>query len=173
MHRLTRYVLLRNNFALKSILSIGDDMFLVNIRVTKRRALFLTLILVLAATLAVCIGFMNENRPQKDEYACADGEDVAEYLKEFGIEVGEITVDEITVPHMFGEVYHSYNKLQESQGFDLSDFKGKTLTRYTAEVLNNPGFDSGVFAEILVYGKKIVGADVYSVSADGFIAALK
>ncbi len=148
-------------------------MLFVNLKITKRRAVFFSLVLMLCVGFACCVGFMNENKPQNDSEKITDKSDIVRYLDSFGIEAGEITVDKITVPHMFGEVYYSYNKIQESQGFDLSDFKGEILTRYTAEVLNYPDYSEGVFAEVLVHNKEIVGVDIYSVSADGFIMALK
>ena len=77
------------------------------------------------------------------------------------------------MPYEFGEVYTSYNSIQKEQGFDLSQLKGETLTRYTAQVNNYPNSDDDVFVEVLVYNKLIVGADIYSVSSNGFIVALK
>ncbi len=148
-------------------------MFCLSLKITQKRAVFLALVLISVVLVAVSVGFKKESKPKKDVFYCSDSDDVIKYLNSFDIKTGEISVDEITVPFEFGDVYYSYNKIQQSQGFDLSDFKGKTLTRYTAEVKNYPEFDSGVYAEILVYEKEIVGADIYSVSADGFIVALK
>ena len=69
-------------------------------------------------------------------------------------------------------IYENYNKLQKSQGYDLSLFKGVTVTQYTYEVKNYPT-DEVVLVHLLVYDGVIIGADVMSTAADGFMQGLK
>lgn len=106
-----------------------------------------------------------------DAAVSADVTTPGEYLSSFGFSFEAPVKDEVTVPYVFEAVYENYNAIQRSQGFDLSKYKGKTLTRYTYPLLEENRDDR--FAEILLYGDMIVGADIYSVGFDGEMTALK
>ena len=97
------------------------------------------------------------------------------YIESFElcIDYDSAIVDEIIIPSEFNNIYIDYNKLQKSQGFNLENYKGCSLTRYTFAVLNYPNKQVNVFAEVLSDGKHIVGADMYCTDIDGFIKALK
>lgn len=58
------------------------------------------------------------------------------------------------------EVFARYNKLQKSQGYDLSAYAGKEVMRYVYEVLNYPDATDPVYATVLVYDKHVIGGDV-------------
>lgn len=148
-------------------------MFLIGFRLSKKNTLILAVILIVVFLLSLYLGYIQEYKPTENLNVCNNTDDVATYLKSFDIDFGEFQIDEITVPYEFGEVYSSYNSIQKEQGFDLSEYKGKTLTRYTAKVRNFPDSNDDVYVEVLVFNKMIVGADIYSVSSNGFIIALK
>ena len=103
---------------------------------------------------------------------CSTETEVREYLNSFGLKLGDCAFDEVTVPYEFNDVYNNYNKIQQSQGFDLTELKGKAVHRYTFSVQN---YSEGerVFAEVLIYDNKIVGADIYSTDSSGFMVPLK
>lgn len=147
-------------------------MFSVNLKLTNKRLTAILLIFSLSVTVLVALRLETFAKREAPSVQCSTEDDVRKYVASFGIETGEYTVDSVTVPYEFGEVYSSYNKVQLSQGFDLSGFKGKTLKRYTFEVLEHPEGDN-VFAEVLLFDKTVVGADVYSTALDGFIIPLK
>lgn len=98
-----------------------------------------------------------------------------DFLKSFGWEVSSnVSEESVTIPIEFGEIYENYNELQRSQGYDLRDFKGKTVTKYTYEVINYPRFADddlppNVVANILVYEGKIIGGDICSMELAGFL----
>lgn len=69
----------------------------------------------------------------------------------------------------FDETFESYNELQKLQGMDLSRYKGQRAKRYTYTVLNYPGQEEGVQANVLVLNDTIIGGDVSSVAIDGFM----
>jgi len=98
-----------------------------------------------------------------------------EFLKSYGWEVSSnVTEEIIIIPPQFNEIYKNYNEMQKQQGFDLSNFKGKTVTKYTYEVINYPKSASdeyapNVFANLLVYEDKIIGGDICSMELDGFL----
>lgn len=148
-------------------------MFLIGFRLSKKKTVVLTLALLVIFFLSLYVGYSQEYKTTENSYFCNNTDDIAMYLSSFNIDFGEFQIDEITVPYEFSDVYSSYNLIQKEQGFDLTEYKGKTLTRYTANVKNYPDFDDDVYVEVLVYDKLIVGADIYSVSSNGFIVGLK
>ena len=67
---------------------------------------------------------------------------------------------EYTLPATLDTVLQSYNELQKEQGFDLSRYTGKTLTRYTYELEGYEGKTGKVYANLVLYRDRIVAADV-------------
>jgi hypothetical protein len=99
--------------------------------------------------------------------------DAAEYLSGFGWEIsGEpSSVRNVGIPEHFSEAYEDYNELQRSQGFDLSQYRGKSAVMYTFKILNHPA-QTNVFANVLVFNGKVIGGDVVSYAVNGFIHGL-
>ena len=87
-------------------------------------------------------------------------------------EADPASVDEVTIPAEFDDVYARYNALQKTQGLDLSRYAGKTVKRYTYRVTNYPGASENVVANLLVYKNRVVGADICSTEYRGFMHAL-
>lgn len=100
--------------------------------------------------------------------------DRIEFLRQFGWEVESepVEIAEVTVPEEFDKVYQSYNELQKKQGFDLSKYAKKNIQRYTYRITNYDGYDGEVLVSILVYKNKVIGGDVCSADANGFIHGL-
>ena len=96
-------------------------------------------------------------------------QDVVAFLQQFGwqVEGKAIEVKDVTVPAEFDKVYAGYNQVQLAQGLDLARYKGKTLTRYTFKVTNYEGYEGTVYANVLVYRKKVVGGDICSAQIEG------
>lgn len=149
-------------------------MFAVNIRVSKIKLVLFICAAVVMAVLIIAV-YNKSQKQQAIKPVCNNEQEIISYIASFGVTVAtdSVKVDTVIVPSEFNEVYTNYNKLQIEQGFDLTKYKGKQLTRYTFSVTNysQEGFD--VFAEILLYDNKVVAADVYSTNVDGFIKALK
>lgn len=101
-------------------------------------------------------------------------EDRIEFLGQFGWEVDSTPVEEVevTIPSEFDKVYQSYNELQKKQGFDLTKYLKKDVMRYTYRITNYPNYEGEVYVNILVYKKKVIGGDVCSADANGFIHGL-
>lgn len=98
-------------------------------------------------------------------------EDRVAFLSGYGwtVEQDPVEVLEVIVPEEFDQVYQEYNALQQAQGFDLTDYAGKRCKRYTYRVTNYPEKDSEVHASILMYGDRLIGGDISSTAADGFM----
>ena len=94
------------------------------------------------------------------------------FLKSFGWEFAEkYTQKDVIIPSEFNDVYSNYNEIQKKQGFDLSDYKGKTVKLYTYSITNYKNQENSgcIFANILVFDNKIIGGDICSTALDGFM----
>ncbi|MDR1391926.1 MAG: DUF4830 domain-containing protein [Clostridiales bacterium] len=93
------------------------------------------------------------------------------YIQNFGwlVEKKPVDIKYIKVPNNFDVIYDSYNKIQKKIGFDLSNYKGCKLIRYSYKVLNHKETDQDVRANVFIYNKKITCADISSIDFNGFI----
>ena len=96
------------------------------------------------------------------------------FLSAFGYEADENAKStvEYTLPKALDAVLLGYNELQKEQGLDLGKYTGKTVTRYTYEIKNYDGYEGAVYANLIVYRNKIVGADLTGVGDEPFVKAL-
>ena len=101
-------------------------------------------------------------------------EDRVAYLESYGWTVSPeaVSVEELLIPEEFDETYDQYLALQAQQGFDLTQYKGKRVKRYTYQVTNYPSGESGVEAGLLIYKNTVVAGEVLSTKLGGFIQGL-
>ena len=101
-------------------------------------------------------------------------EDRVAYLESYGWTVSHeaVSVEELLIPEEFYETYDQYLALQAQQGFDLTQYKGKRVKRYTYQVTNYPSGESGVEAGLLIYKNTVVAGEVLSTKLGGFIQGL-
>ena len=83
-----------------------------------------------------------------------------------------IQTQSVKIPAEDSEVFRRYNELQQSQGFELSQYAGRQATRYVYEVLNAPESQGPVYATVFVLDGKIVGGDVTDTAPEGKMQAL-
>ena len=93
------------------------------------------------------------------------------FLKEKGWDVTETPTQsgQVRIPDKESEVFDRYNALQKSQGYDLSQYAGKTVMRYVYQVNNYPGATDPVYATLLVYKDQIIGGDITNTAVKGQI----
>ena len=137
----------------------------------------LAIILLLAAVAAVLVLCLNGSKAAPVQQSAADAEpkeiksneDRIGYLKERGWKVKEepVQTQEVRVPDTENEVFSRYNTLQISQGFDLTQYAGKTIQRYVYEITNYPDSDECWYATLLVYKNSVIGGDVASGAKGG------
>ena len=96
-------------------------------------------------------------------------------LQELGWEVSSSPVEsgQVRIPETATQVYERYNALQKSQGYDLTQYAGKTVMRYVYKVNNFPGATEPVYATLLIYKNQIIGGDVTNTAANGVVQGLK
>ena len=111
---------------------------------------------------------------QVDPRGIKTNADRVAFLEGYGWIVSQepAAVEDIRLPDTFDASYDEYLSLQKSQGFDLSQYAGKTVKRYTYQVSNYPGLQENIWASLLLYKKEVIGGEIYSNEGDGFIQAL-
>ncbi len=98
-----------------------------------------------------------------------------EFLASCGYTVSDepARTQEVRIPEAFNEVYTRYNAIQQSQGFDLTKYQGKTVLQVVYQVENYPGESSEpVYATLLLYRNKLIGADLSRGGTEGFLQPL-
>lgn len=102
------------------------------------------------------------------------GEDRVAYLEQYGwsVDPEALAVEELLVPKQFDESYAEYLQLQGAQGFDLTKYCGKRVKRYAYAVNNYPTGETGVQAGLLIYKNTVIGGEILSGQAGGFLHGL-
>jgi len=102
-------------------------------------------------------------------------EDRIAYLSSYGWMVSDqpVSVEELIIPEEFDDTYSQYLELQASQGFDLTEYAGKRVKRYTYQVNNYPTGESNIQTGLLIYKNTVIGGDVLSAQLGGFIHGLE
>jgi len=100
--------------------------------------------------------------------------DRVNYLSAYGWTVVEepLASQEMLIPETLDESYDEYLSLQSGQGFDLAQYAGKRVKRYTYEVTNYPTGEQGVQINLLLYKNRVVAGEVLSPRLDGFLHGL-
>lgn len=103
--------------------------------------------------------------------AAKTAEQRVSFLNSFGYEVEAepSLIEEVIIPSEFDKDYETYNNYQKLSGFDLSKFKGDRVKKYTYRVTNYPDHTGEVNANLLVYKGKVIGGDISSAEAEGFV----
>ena len=101
-------------------------------------------------------------------------EDRIAYLESYGWQVSQepSAVEELLIPESFDDSYTQYLELQSSQGFDLTEYCGKRVKRYTYEISNYPTGETGIQAGLLTHKNPVLGGDVPPPQRGGSIHGL-
>ena len=105
----------------------------------------------------------------------SDNDSRVQFLQDLGWQVttSPKEASQVRIPSEQSPVYSRYNDLQKSQGYDLSQYAGKTVMRYVYEINNYPNAEQPVYATLLVYKSQIIGGDVTDTAAKGVVQGLK
>ena len=149
-------------------------MVIVSAKVSKRKILIgiVAAVCIIALLVVLCRKAYQPAQPEEtpaQTLKAATNEDRLAFLASFGWQVREAPTEtqEVRIPKEFNEVFTRYNQLQQSQGFDLSDYAGKTAKRYVYAITNYPGGSQDFYATVLVCQNKIIGGDVTSTAEGG------
>lgn len=157
-------------------------MVIMTAKVSKRKIIaMLLLIALIVAVLAVLLSHSGDAAPAPDTSAQTPAPEKIKtneariaYLSSYGWEVSEepVQTQEVRIPTDPSEVFQRYNELQMSQGFDLSEYAGKTVRRYVYAITNYPGGKENFYATLLVYKDDVIGGDVASAEKGGVMHGL-
>ncbi len=132
-------------------------------------------VLSIVAIAIIAIVFASKSANDRSEvYKMTNEHQRQEFISQLGWEVSEEydTCRIVIIPQEFDEVYTDYNDLQKAQGFDLEDFKGKTVEIYSYPVYNYPD-EQEVMMNLMVCDGRLIGGDICSVKLGGFMQGLK
>ena len=139
------------------------------------------LVVGLIAVIVLLVSFFKGGRsaetpaPTEPRVSVTTNDDRVKFLTDCGWEVASAPVktQAVLIPSESSEVYDRYIALQLSQGYDLTAYAGKSVSRYVYEVKNYPGATEPVYATLLIYRGQIIGRDVTSTAADGVVQGFK
>ncbi len=135
--------------------------------------------LILAALAAglLCLIFLfgGEDSTPTAAPALSSNDGRVKYLTDLGWDVTTSPAEssQVKIPKETSEVFTRYNALQKSQGFDLSQYAGKTAMRYVYKVNNYPNATAPVYATLLLYKNEVIGGDITDTSPGGKLQGLK
>ena len=150
-------------------------MFVMTAKVNKKKIILaLAAAAVLIVMLIMVFGGGEEATPTAAPSLSTNDGRVA-FLKSFGWDVATSPTQsgQVRIPEAASEVFSRYNALQKSQGYDLSQYAGKTVMRYVYKIKNYPGATDPVYATLLIYKDQIIGGDVTDTGAKGVIRGFK
>ncbi len=134
--------------------------------------------IILAAIVGVILAFIllfgGDDSTQTAAGNLGNNDARVAYLKGIGWEVNASPVEsgQVRIPTESTEVYDRYNDLQKAQGFDLTNFAGKTVMRYVYKVTNYPNATEPVYATLLIYKNQVIGGDITDTAPNGAIRGL-
>ncbi len=134
-------------------------------------SLFVTLLIVLPTKTTPLLHSVYTNSDGIVFRNISTNKDRISFLAQYGWTVEEEPYDtaSVTIPADFDKIFTTYNTMQQLQGLDLSDYKRKSVTRYTYLITNYPNYEGKVYANLLIYKDRVVGGDVCSADVNGFI----
>jgi len=122
----------------------------------------------------VCIALVvlsgnGESTPGTPDLDVSTNEGRIEWLSSCGwtVDAQPAEVQNVRIPEEMDEVLQRYNELQRSQGYDLTRFAGKEVTRYVYSILNYTGTADPVYATLLVHNGQVIGGDITVTGAGG------
>ena len=150
-------------------------MFVVNLKWTRKKSVVIIVVAALVLALIVLWASSGGTKAEVSSSNIRTNEDRVAYLSSLGWDCDpEYVVEKnIVIPREFNDVYTQYNEFQLSQGFDLRDYHGMEVTLYAYRVINYSEESETVYAQLIICGSEVIGGDVHSTAADGFMLPLK
>lgn len=130
---------------------------------------------VVAVILAIVLIFGRGNDAAASTATVSNNDARVKFLTDFGWQVSASPTEssQVRIPEQQTDIFSRYNALQKSQGYDLSQYAGKSVMRYVYKVNNFPGTTEPVYATLLVYKNQIIGGDITNTAAKGVVQGFK
>ena len=130
----------------------------------------------IAAVILALILLFGGSEAQTTSATVSGNEGRVKFLRDLGWEVTDSPLEsgQIRIPQEKTEVFDRYNKLQISQGYDLTPYAGKNAMRYVYRIHNFPGAgEDPVYATVLVHKNRIIGGDITDTAPGGKVQGFK
>ena len=137
------------------------------------------ILLILGLIAALILGgiwlFGGDGDVQTAAPAVSTNDGRVQFLQGFGWQVAASPVEssQVKIPREASQVFDRYNQLQQSQGYDLTQYAGKNVMRFVYKIENYPGATEPVYATLLVYKNQVIGGDITNTAAKGQIRGFK
>ena len=130
---------------------------------------------VVAVILAIVLIFGGGNDAAASTATVSNNDARVKFLTDFGWQVtaSPTQSSQVRIPEEQSDIFSRYNALQKSQGYDLSQYAGKSVMRYVYQINNFPGATEPVYATLLVYKNQIIGGDITNTTAKGVVQGFK
>jgi len=141
-------------------------------KMTRKRALLIVLaVFVLILTLIFTRGASSK----KAEPDLSTTQGRARFLSELGWEINTATETyrSVTVPTELTGIMKQYNRMQQTQGYDLSEHLGEKCEQYTYVLTNYSDAEGTVLVTMYIRDGKIIAGDIHTTAANGFMHALR
>ena len=150
-------------------------MFVLTTRLRKKRAILVGVLAILLIAGGLLWRGLSREAEAPEETVLRDNEDRIAYLKELGWEVDEEPVEsmELELPEELTGSYAAYNELQLAQGFDLRDYLGKGVSRWTYQVRNYPDRPEDVQLNLYLCEDRPIAGDIIAGGEGGFQGTLR
>lgn len=150
-------------------------MFVMTTKVNLKRILIILGIVAAVILAIVLLAGGNDKAVSTAATTISNNDARVKFLTDLGWQVTTSPKEsgQVRIPQEMTQVYERYNALQKSQGYDLTQYAGKTVMRYVYEINNFPGATEPVYATLLIYKNQIIGGDITDTAAKGAIRGLK
>ena len=82
-------------------------------------------------------------------------------------------IREVEIPARFDRILEDYNALQQRQSWDLRAAAGKKCLCCSYDLVGYPGWDGRVIATLYLCHRRVIGGDIHTASAEGFMRPLR
>lgn len=150
-------------------------MFVLTTRLRKKRAILVGVLVILLIAGGLLWRGLSRDAEAPEETVLRDNEDRIAYLKELGWEVDEEPIEsmDLQLPEELTGSYAAYNELQLAQGFDLRDYLGKGVSRWTYQVRNYPDRPEDVQLNLYLCEGRPIAGDIIAGGEGGFQGTLR
>ena len=150
-------------------------MFVLTTRLRKKRAILVGALVILLIAGGLLWRGLAREAEAPEETVLRDNEDRIAYLKDLGWEVDEEPVEsmELELPEELTGSYAAYNELQLAQGFDLRDYLGQGVSRWTYQVRNYPDRPEDVQLNLYLCEDRPIAGDIIAGGEGGFQGTLR
>lgn len=139
---------------------------------------FTAILIICIAAMALFLALVpaynaEETAKAVTEDSAVDMKNLLDYIETLGWHVSETPEKtEYVIPSDFDAETKAYNEIQKRQGFDLSEYAGKTAVKYTYELTNYEEYAGTVYLNLITVDGKVIGGDISSAEDNGFITGI-